>query len=59
MTMNHYKIDWNRYGFGEYPYALHVRAAWWRRWQHVQSFKTVAEAKEYHAKLTGLPIVLR
>jgi hypothetical protein len=56
--MNHYKIDWNRYGMGDYPYALYVRAAWWRGWQHVCSFRTIAEAEAHHSKLSGLPVRL-
>lgn len=56
--MNYYKIDWNRYSTDSYPYALFSRRAWWRRWEHVQSFRTIDEAKSLHQKLKGLPIPL-
>lgn len=56
--MNHYKIDWSHYSANEYPYALYSRAAWWRRWQHIECFRTIDEAKALHVKLAGLPIAL-
>jgi hypothetical protein len=56
--LNQYKIDWNAYSADSYPYALYSRAAWWRRWKHVASFRTMDEAKMLHAKIAGLPVHL-
>lgn len=53
--MNSYKIDFSRYGSDTYPYALLCRRAWWRRWEHISSFRTKEEALELFAKLNGLP----
>ena len=53
---NKYKIDFNVYVADSYPYALYVRPpGLFRRWRHVASFKTKAEAAELHVKLAGLP----
>lgn len=56
--MNHYKIDWNRYGSDSYPFALYSRRSWWRRWEHVASFATKEMAKSHYNKINGLPIYL-
>lgn len=56
--MNSYKIDWNSYSADSYPYALYSRRVWWRRWEHVASFRTKEDARVFHQKLIGLPIYL-
>lgn len=57
--MNKYKIDYSKYAHFNYPYALYGKApGLFRRWEHIKSFATKEEAKELHAKLAGLPILL-
>lgn len=56
--MNRYKIDVNTYVSSSFPYALYVKRAWWRRWQHIESFKTVEAAKAVHDQLAAMPIFL-
>lgn len=56
--MNVYKIDWNKYADIRYPYALYGRKAWSWGWEHIKSFETKDEARDFHQKLIGLPIFL-
>lgn len=56
--MNKYKIDANIYLSGSFPYALYVKRAWWRRWEHLDSFETVEKAQAAYARLAAMPIYL-
>jgi hypothetical protein len=56
--MNRYKIDWNTYFAGDYPYALYVKSAWYQRWKFVASFRTKEDAVDLFEKLASLPIPL-
>jgi hypothetical protein len=56
--MNRYKIDANSYISGEWKYALYVKRPWSWRWHHLESFKTIEDAKAMHGVLVGLPIYL-
>jgi hypothetical protein len=56
--MNQYKIDYNAYAADSCPYALYARGQWGLKWRHIQSFRTIEEAKAAHAKIAMLPIYL-
>ncbi len=56
--MNKYKIDINSYVSGPYKYALYVKHPWHWRWELLESFETVEDAKKAHAILASMPIYL-
>lgn len=60
-----FKIDVNTYSSSSYPVALYYRRSgkWWPgKWVHLESFKSIMEARAHYEKTYGeapwLPIML-
>lgn len=56
---NRYKIDVNSYVSGSHPFALFVKRPWGWRWEHIESFKTIEDAKQHFSTtMQAVPIYL-
>lgn len=56
---NKYKIDVNSYVSGAMPFALYVKRPFRWYWEHIESFKTLEEARaKFDATLLSVPIYL-